>query len=126
MPRNFALLSRELCSTRKFGSKYTPRAAIRSRVASSRKVPCSIVVQPAMMARPRPFRGVRMNHRTQADLARLAAGGVDLIRGHGHFAAVPDARRGEQLDHVRAVRLELVHQRADLLRIAALLRDLLQ
>jgi hypothetical protein len=65
------------------------------------------------------FGGVRVNHRPQALRMRLATGRRQLFGGHRWSAAVPDAARREDLDQVRAPRLEIANALADLLRLPA-------
>ena len=77
-------------------------------------------------SRPRAVRSMRMNDGAQPHLGSLAASGVDLIHAHGHLAAVANAGGGEELDQVRALRLQLVYLSANLFGCAGFVGDLRQ
>ena len=70
--------------------------------------------------------GVGVDHRAQTLRFRFAAGGVDLLRGHGLFASVANAGGGEQLDDVAAFLLHLADDLADFFGIAGAFVDLPQ
>ena len=100
-----------------FGSKYTPLAAISVSASWSASTPCSTWSQPALTVALIDS-GLCACTIVRMPLAlRLAARRLQLLVGHRLLAAVADARRREDLDDVGAVRLELPHLLADLLRV---------
>src|SRR6266478_8699731 len=58
---------------------------------------------------------MRVYYRPQTHRGRLAAGRTNLLIRHGLRAAVADGSGRKELDHIRAIRLCLPHERADLL-----------
>ena len=70
--------------------------------------------------------GVCVNQGPHAELIGFAAGRLELRVGHGLVAAFTDALGGEYLNEVCALLLALIHQLAQLIRIAAVLGQRLQ
>jgi hypothetical protein len=68
-------------------------------------------------------RRMRVYHGAKSHRFGLAAGGIDLVHGHGHLSAIADAGGSEQLHHVGAVGLHLVHVFADAPGIARVFVD---
>ena len=97
-----------------FGSNHTPFSASSASASALARPPCSTTVQSARAARIIASGACAWTIERSPCARGLAARGVELRLRQRRHAAVADAGRGEDLDQVGAVGLELPHLAADL------------